>query len=300
MRLYCYLFCLTIFLWIFKLEGLEKSPSVAEARAQSPKCRKPKGKVGTTYAKGCSVFVCRKVGRKKAKWIETFNRCCTFEDNTFLIGQNITTFFKDECSIGTLHCEKKDEKAKVGLSVDMRCCAPEESPSIASTTTPGPTTENCGMVIYGGSYADVDGPIGPLVFIASNVVTNEKELWYDVANFDAVPTYSNYWITEDGKKGADAQLHMSFACTQTITGFQLKNTHNFSFNDRGTENFSIWIWKSEEWTKVQTGTLNDTRNLSPVPLTTFNLRSPVRTEKVIFQIDSYYGKGGGLQYFSIY
>jgi len=165
--------------------------------------------------------------------------------------------------------------------------------------------ENCGMVIYGNSYGSLNtdnDALGPLVFLALNVVTNEKELRYEVKEnlASAGPTYANYWLAENEKKGTDAQLHMSFACTQTITGFQLKNTHNFSWNDRGTENFSIWILKSEKWTKVQTGTLPDARNVSPVPLITFKLPSPVTTEKVIFQIDSYYGYGGGLQYFSIY
>jgi len=148
--------------------------------------------------------------------------------------------------------------------------------------------ENCGMVVYGGSYD------GSQAFIALNVVTNEKDFR------SASPTYANYWVTDNGKTGADAQLYMTFACTQTITGFQLKNTHNFSFNNVGTENFSIWIWKSGKWTTVQTGTLPDARNVSPVPLITFKLPSPVRTGKVMFQIDSYYGSGGGLQYFSIY
>ena len=81
---------------------------------------------------------------------ESYFRCCTFEDNKFLIGQNITTFVRDECSIGTLHCMRKDGETKVGLSVDTRCFTPEECPS----PTGRPTPKECEC-----STASEEGPI---------------------------------------------------------------------------------------------------------------------------------------------
>ena len=49
-----------------------------------------------------------------------------------------------------------------------------------------------------------------------------------------------------------------------------------------------------------TGTLPDARSVPIVPVLTYALDDPVTTDKVIFQIDSYYGAGGGLQYFATY
>ena len=46
--------------------------------------------------------------------------------------------------------------------------------------------------------------------------------------------------------------------------------------------------------------LPDARNVDPVPVLQFNLGSPVTTQYVMFQIDSFYGKSGGLQYFATY
>jgi len=163
----------------------------------------------------------------------------------------------------------------------------------------------CGMAIYGPSFGSLNpanGALGPLAFSAYHVVTNEEEFWYKYDTNRIEPSYTNYWITADAQTGTDGQLHMDFACTQTITGFQLKNTHNGPINDRGTKKFSILICKSQtsKCTQVVTGTLPDARNVSPVPLLTFNLDRTVRAEKVIFQIDSYYGLGGGLQYFATY
>merc|ERR1712106_65972 len=160
--------------------------------------------------------------------------------------------------------------------------------------------DKCGMVISGPTWSYPGFTAGPLMFQAYHVVTNEEDFWLDLPS---IPSSTNYWLVADRANGTDAQLLMTFSCTKTIRGFRLKNTHNAQYKDRGTANFSISIWDSNtnQWTEVLFGTLPDARSAAIVPVLTFALDDPVTTDKVIFQIDSYYGdKGGGLQYFATY
>ena len=152
------------------------------------------------------------------------------------------------------------------------------------------------MVISGDYY---DSSARPLMFQAYNVVTNEEDFWLD---FSRSPSSTNYWLVDNKAKGTDAQPFMTFSCTKTIRGFQLRNTHNAQYKDRGTAKFSISIWDSNtnKWTEVLTGTLPDARSTAIAPVLTYALDDAVTTDKVIFQIDSYYGLGGGLQYFATY
>ena len=93
---------------------------------------------------------------------------------------------------------------------------------------------------------------------------------------------------------------LSLGCTLPINGFQIKNTHNHNLNNAGTKAFSIFISEKPEgpWEKVLNASLKDARNVSPVPIETFNLPNKVSAKYVMFQVDSYYGAHGGLQYLS--
>eukprot|EP00091_Calanus_sinicus_P016273 TRINITY_DN3556_c0_g1_i1.p1 TRINITY_DN3556_c0_g1~~TRINITY_DN3556_c0_g1_i1.p1 ORF type:complete len:179 (-),score=21.21 TRINITY_DN3556_c0_g1_i1:76-612(-) len=157
----------------------------------------------------------------------------------------------------------------------------------------------CGKVVWGRSYGDVRTDVGPLMFAAYHVVTNEEDFWYDYPNF---PGPTNYWLTDDGKTGADARLYMAFACSRTIHGFKIKNTRNTIRNSRGTEAFKIFSGTSGSgpWTEILSNSLPDARNVDPVPTLQFALDSPVTTQYIMFQIESFYAYGGGLQYFSTY
>ena len=102
------------------------------------------------------------------------------------------------------------------------------------------------MVVYGRSYQDTESRV--LQFEAYHVVTDEQDFWYDFPNY---PSYTNYWIVDDGKDGEDARLYIAFACARTIQGFQIKNTHNFDYQDRGTNQFKIFTSTSGSgpWTE---------------------------------------------------
>jgi len=159
----------------------------------------------------------------------------------------------------------------------------------------GNKEKKCAMVVFGDSYDKQS--FHPSSFSPYHVVTNEEDFYYDGGEGRV---YGNYWVTNDQKTGDEARLYMVYQCTQSIKGFLIKNVK--SLDDRGTKDFTISISDTIDgpWTDILTGTLPDARNVSPVPVLNFDLENEVETTVVRFQIDSFYGGGGGLQYFSTY
>ena len=157
------------------------------------------------------------------------------------------------------------------------------------------TDKDCAMVVF-GNYWWSDA--FPLVFIPDHVVTNEE----DFSHYYQGKESTNYWRADDRKTGEDTHIFMAFQCPRTIKGILLKNTHNYINNDRGTQQFTISISDKldGQWTDILTATLPDARNVSPVPVLNFDLEKEVETQYLRFQVDTYYGTGGGLQYFSTY
>ena len=113
---------------------------------------------------------------------------------------------------------------------------------------------------------------------------------------------SNYWLTYDGQTGEDARLYMAFACPTTIRGFRIKNTHDTQHNDFGTNKFKIFASTSGsgQWTKILSGNLPDAWNVDPVPVLQFPLAGSLTMQYIMFQIETFYGYAGGLQYFATY
>ena len=157
------------------------------------------------------------------------------------------------------------------------------------------------MVVWGHSFGDLDPAWGPDMFNASNVLTNEDDIWVDYPNN---PSTANYWITDNDKTGKFARLFMSFCCTKSIKGFRIKNTHNGEAQNAGTENFSILTSESQDgpWIPILSGKFSDPRNVDPVPVERFPLTNPIETRFLAFQVDSFYGphSSGGLQYLAVY
>jgi len=142
-------------------------------------------------------------------------------------------------------------------------------------------TAECGMLVF-GEYHQPDGwPEG--AFSPYHVVTNEEDFLEE--------NQSNYWLTGDG---ASKELFMAFQCPRTIKGFLLKNTKNWIWNDRGTQDFTISISDSINgpWTDILTGTLPNAWDVSPVPVLNFDLENEVETQYLRFKVDTYYGNMG--------
>ena len=156
----------------------------------------------------------------------------------------------------------------------------------------------CPMVVFGDFWNTDNSDDYETTYVPNNVVTNEE----DFREYLFGEHRSNFWITDNGATGDAAQLFMVFQCPRTIKGFLLKNTHAAYGNDRGTQDFTISISDSIDgpWTDILTGTLPDATNVSPVPVLNFDLENEVETQYLRFQVNTYYGHGGGLQYFSTY
>jgi len=153
--------------------------------------------------------------------------------------------------------------------------------------------------VWGDSYCvdhvDSSCPIGK--FGPANVLTNEQDIRFN-------ETTTNYWLTGNGKTGVDARLFMYLGGTKTISGFVIKNTHNAEINSRATKDFTISTGTSPDplgdWIPVLNDTLKDARNIGEVPVETFKLDVPISANFIRFEITSFYGTGGGLQYFSTF
>jgi len=191
-------------------------------------------------------------------------------------------------------CSEKGKWQREYTLKNIQETVEENGDKLDELLTTGGTEGECAMVVFGDFWLH-DG--WSTTFIPYHVVTNEEDFWEFLGE-----NVSNYWITGDGATGDDAQLFMAFQCQRTIKGFLLKNTHNTGHNDRGTQNFTISISDTIDgpWTDILTGTLPDARNVSPVPVLNFDLENEVETPYLRFQVDTYYGHGGGLQYFSTY
>merc|ERR1712198_246919 len=109
----------------------------------------------------------------------------------------------------------------------------------------------------------------------------------------------NYWLAPSGMQG---EFVLRFDQSRTIDTITIVNAHNL--NERGTNEFKVYLSESENgpWTEVLHDNLTDPRGTNPleasVPPRIFNLPNPTCGQYVRFQIISWYGLGGGLQYFS--
>jgi len=111
----------------------------------------------------------------------------------------------------------------------------------------------------------------------------------------------NYWLAPSGMQG---EFVLRFDQSRTVDTITIVNARNAHINDRGTNEFKVYLADSENgpWTEVLHDFLDDPRNtngtVASVPPRVFNLPNPICGQYVRFQIISWYGYGGGLQYFS--
>ena len=110
----------------------------------------------------------------------------------------------------------------------------------------------------------------------------------------------NYWLTNAGASGPDARLVLHLGCEKTINGFYVRNTVHGGKRDRGTRDFSIFSGNSPDgpWDLLIKDTLEDPRSSRLEITFFFHTITNITVEFVMFQIDTFYGPCGGLQYFS--
>ena len=107
----------------------------------------------------------------------------------------------------------------------------------------------------------------------------------------------NYWLAPD--RQASAEFVLDVGCEKNMV--ELVNTHNTWARDRSMKEFKVFLSDSSDgpWELVVHQILEDSRRQTdPLPVQTFPFTA--RTAKFVkFSQISYYGYGGGLQYFSL-
>ena len=133
----------------------------------------------------------------------------------------------------------------------------------------------------------VDEKIYSSQFTADKVFEDSEDIWG-----------VNYWLTGNGKVRDEAYFVMDRGCPTEISSLTVRNTHNDNYNDRGMKQMSVFTSTSASgpWNNIHTATLPDPRNAKP-SLITYQVSGQGRFVKV--QVDSFYGLGGGLQFFGI-
>ena len=109
----------------------------------------------------------------------------------------------------------------------------------------------------------------------------------------------NYWLAPDRQDSAEFVLDLG--CEKTVNLVELVNTHNGHHRKRSMKEFKVFLSDSSEgpWEEVVHQTLEDSRQQAdPLPVQTFSF-SEGAAKFVKFNQISYYGNGGGLQYFAV-
>jgi hypothetical protein len=109
--------------------------------------------------------------------------------------------------------------------------------------------------------------------------------------------FINFWLAPQGQLGTAV---INLEGNYNITGFNLVDTHNRGYFDRGTQSFDIAVSSDDvHFTTVLTGAFSSSQwaNLTPV---TFDLGSAVEGQYVRFNVDSLFGgTSGGLDELNI-
>ena len=106
----------------------------------------------------------------------------------------------------------------------------------------------------------------------------------------------NYWETKTIGQGFILRIGY---CKRLIAGFQIKNVGKGANRHYATDQFQIFGSTNENgpWKMLADYHLADTRS-KPAPLLNFTFDEPVEIQFIKFELVSYWGNGGGLQYFA--
>ncbi len=105
----------------------------------------------------------------------------------------------------------------------------------------------------------------------------------------------SFWLTPNGQMGSAT---IDLGGLYTIDQFQLQNTHNRGYNDRGTDAFDISVSTDDiNFAPVVSDSFATWPN---IPIVTESGFAPVTGEYVKFNIDSIYGSSGGLNELQVF
>ena len=109
----------------------------------------------------------------------------------------------------------------------------------------------------------------------------------------------NFWLMTDKGVTGEGFIIKVDNCKRMISGIQIQNKGKSSTVPIGTKNFRVSGSSTENgpWETLLEAELEDsTQKLAS--LTNFTFSEQVEIQYIKFDIQSYWGKGGGLQYFA--
>merc|ERR1712119_234316 len=195
-----------------------------------------------------------------------------------------------------LNTEKRGERRMKIVSSIIGVCSfiltsqacKSDPPRLRTTTTTTTTAKPCLPVsVVRGDHGIWDD-IPEESFSVEKLLTNSNlEIFGE-----------NYWLAEDR---SSAEFVLDLGCEKRVNTVELVNTKSGHYENRGTKQFSVSISQSSEapWEEVLQASLADPRDQTdPLPLQTFSF--PMMTARFVqFNLSSWYGWGGGLQYFRV-
>ena len=130
-------------------------------------------------------------------------------------------------------------------------------------------------------------------FHANNVLIDSKE-----DSLDAQGNY-NYWLAESRKKDGQGFTIKVDNCPRKIAGCYIRNTGRGAAN-QAAKNFTVSgsLNKDGPWVILAEDRLAYYSGSKPATLRELKLDEAVEVQFLKFDLVSYWGRGGGLQYFA--
>ena len=107
----------------------------------------------------------------------------------------------------------------------------------------------------------------------------------------------NFWLAEQGKTRGESFTIKVDRCARRVQGFQIKNKGKGTDTGFATKEFLVSgsFEKNGPWKTLIQDELIDTTGGRSAELLNFTMDKPV---KIKFELVSFWGQGGGLQYFA--
>ena len=145
------------------------------------------------------------------------------------------------------------------------------------------------------------GPLNPEVVQSTELHSNYQSSNVLILGEDGQPgnDKSNFWLAERAKTIGQGFTMKVDDCARMIAGFQIKNLGNGS-SVYATKHYKISGSMNETgpWETLVEYQLVDTTGGKTAPLLEFTFQELVEIQFIRFDLITYWGFGGGLQYFA--
>ena len=110
----------------------------------------------------------------------------------------------------------------------------------------------------------------------------------------------NFWLAEQGKTRGEGFTIKVDRCARPVQGFQIKNKGKGTDTGFATKKFLVSgsFEKNGPWKTLIQDELIDTTGGRSAHLLNFTMDKPVKIKFLKFELVSFWGEGGGLQYFA--